>query len=605
MYIKSVTIEGLHNVARKTYKFDQNFNYLHGQNGAGKSTVLQAIKLALLGYIPGTDKNKSAIFAHASSRLLSITLLLDDNGTEVTVTREWIRSGTNILPSISVQPGSYNIEVILRSIELPIFNFTEFVGMTANKLKDWFINFLPSAEFHTDWETELRQCLEENNITVSDKDIAETIDAINGFNLSGVDEIRSANERFKMLTSVTKSELQRITSTVQSLIYYEDAAGVDKLQLAQDITDARVKQKVAVEYNAIVSANAKVNEELCKYAGTVETAELDPYYVELESARADLAVQAKQIDAEIEPLRTKYNQLSADILKLTDVANSSGVCPYTKTECESVRNMIEDTRMQLKAKQDEFDKCSSDLNNFETSRRDIASKFQEASAKQLDIKHRYERRDALKATLLKLPEGLTDLDIDVSYWNNRLAELSDLQAKVIANEQYTNLIDTMTKQKFEVSNLLDAYKVWDKLTSVNGLQSHNSGTNPFDVLINDMKPIIQKFFGDDVSITFVTEGKSNSFSYGLTFPLGYVPYDMLSSGEKCLFNLALLISIIKFAECPLKLVMIDDSFDHLDDINIDKVFESLLNMKDIQMIFAGVKVPTLEQLEAKMIEIGG
>ena len=36
---------------------------LLGPNGAGKTTIIQAIQLALLGYIPGTDKNKTAIFS--------------------------------------------------------------------------------------------------------------------------------------------------------------------------------------------------------------------------------------------------------------------------------------------------------------------------------------------------------------------------------------------------------------------------------------------------------------------------------------------------------------------------------------------------------------
>ena len=80
---------------------------------------------------------------------------------------------------------------------------------------------------------------------------------------------------------------------------------------------------------------------------------------------------------------------------------------------------------------------------------------------------------------------------------------------------------------------------------------------------------------------------------------------MLSSGEKCLFTLALLMSIARFSDSDLKLIMIDDLFDHLDDANIDRVFESLLNVSDMQLIFAGVKVPASDQLKTNMTEIGG
>ena len=60
MQIKSVEIKGMRNVVHKTYEFD-DVTYLVGPNGAGKSTVLNAIQLALLGYIPGTEKRNSSI----------------------------------------------------------------------------------------------------------------------------------------------------------------------------------------------------------------------------------------------------------------------------------------------------------------------------------------------------------------------------------------------------------------------------------------------------------------------------------------------------------------------------------------------------------------
>ena len=197
--IKAIEIEGFHNTTVKRLTFNNGLNYLHGSNGVGKSTMLEAIQLALLGYIPGTDKNKSSIFAHASSRLMSVTLYLYDDvaQSDIKVHREWIQSGSNILPSVTVEPAVYDIEALVASIELPIFNFNEFVGMTANKLKDWFINFLPRSEFHTDWDTVLCSEAHKNQLKVSDSFIREQVAAIVDLELSGVEEIRAANKRFK------------------------------------------------------------------------------------------------------------------------------------------------------------------------------------------------------------------------------------------------------------------------------------------------------------------------------------------------------------------------------------------------------------------------
>ena len=61
MEVKSVTIEGMHNATRKHYDLG-SLSYLYGKNGSGKTTVMQAVQLALLGYIPGTNKRTSDIF---------------------------------------------------------------------------------------------------------------------------------------------------------------------------------------------------------------------------------------------------------------------------------------------------------------------------------------------------------------------------------------------------------------------------------------------------------------------------------------------------------------------------------------------------------------
>ena len=80
MKISSVYIDGMHNAHGVRYSFD-HVNYLFGDNGAGKSTVLEAIQLALLGYIPGHNKTNQSAFTHASSSAIDVQVTLE-NGSE-------------------------------------------------------------------------------------------------------------------------------------------------------------------------------------------------------------------------------------------------------------------------------------------------------------------------------------------------------------------------------------------------------------------------------------------------------------------------------------------------------------------------------------------
>ena len=168
MKIKSIYIDGLHNAVAKTYQLN-DLVYFYGRNGAGKTTILQAIQLALLGYIPGSHKTKEAILKHSKDNRVVVRLdLIDDNGQNITIERKYDSKSSKL----TTMPTDYDIQTIISDIELPIFNFDEFVNQTANKLKEYFIkNILPTSEGSLDWD----KILKDASINVAIEDIDELI----------------------------------------------------------------------------------------------------------------------------------------------------------------------------------------------------------------------------------------------------------------------------------------------------------------------------------------------------------------------------------------------------------------------------------------------
>ena len=186
-------------------------------------------------------------------------------------------------------------------------------------------------------------------------------------------------------------------------------------------------------------------------------------------------------------------------------------------------------------------------------------------------------------------------------------ELATLRSKLIeveANARYEALTDNLTSEKIQIELDLEMFKAWEKLTSINGLQTKLMN-QPFADFSTKMTNYIQKFYDrEDISAGFCLIEKANSFSFGLNRGGKYIPYDLLSSGEKCMYMLSLILTINDESNTELKLVLVDDLLDHLDTENIYNTFITLYNSTSSQIIVAGVQPYNYENADDIVMYIG-
>lgn len=615
MKIKSITIEGMHNVIRKTYDFS-DITYLHGPNGVGKSTVMQAIQLALLGYIPGTAKTNQGVFRHAGNHTMSVTLTLDDNGSDIVIRRVWTGAKSSINTIVDVSPDGYDVAKIISELELPIFNFNEFLDLTANKLKDWFIDFLPSCGNEIDWNSELRKSLVNAGVANIDDDLVnESVNTIKSYGLSGVDEVRRANEYFKDMLSFKKKEADRLQSTVQSLVFYDDVdASENESDVRARIDDYREKQSIRNRQLDLAKKYESMKHQLDEYSDcSSESYESDARVVEsnenikdaentksdLNKTRNNFAGLGAEYTRHISEESIAINSIKEKISVLQRIIDGKGICPFTSTKCDSVQSLIDKYKKDIEEYNSEIEKHNNTIDSMQKKKQDINENISGIDIelenlgkivtyeynKINEVMNRYSTYNRLKLTIGDEPVVESD---DTDY-DTLIKEQTELLTKIRANEKYNELIDSFTSEKYQVENQIIAYKSWINLTGVNGLQNDDSATKPFIDLASTMDKYIQAVFGTSVKSKFNLEAKANSFSFGIERRGAYIPFNLLSSGEKCMYTLALMISLVDSSSSPLKLVMVDDLLDHLDSENVVKMFESLKSVNDIQMIFAGVK----------------
>lgn len=600
MKIKSVTIEGLHNCKSKTYHFN-NLTYLYGQNGAGKSTVLNAIQLALLGYIPGTAKTNAAIFRHASDKVMLVRLVVDDCGRDVVIERSWVGVGTNISTEVKVTPQGYDLKTMVDDLELPIFNFGELMSMTANKLKDWFIQFLPNSSSDINWKEELTSAV--SSIPDMDETIIEdALATIAEYQSEGVELVREVNEFFKSEQSAIKARITQLQSTINSLIYYDDAVEEDaesiqvKVNELLNLVDAIYQyQAKKAEYDRYVLSldNAK---KLCP----ADSIENDTEYAEIRT-QLDSAV-GDDAESRMAELQSNISDLKAKIASNVAIINGDGVCPYTHSKCESVASQIKPLIEENAKMMKEIEAADAELGEIR-----IKKNNKELTLKRnMDRKYQIERNyAALKSVMESSPkyEPLAPTEMSTSDIKLEINDLQSQLAKIEANKRYNELIGTITKDKFRAELEMEAYKLWAKLTDANGLQMRLA-KKEFAALEEIISHNISLLTDREMSCAFNLSDKANSFSFGCKREGRYIPFDLLSSGEKCIYTLALMMSIVQRCNSPLNVIMIDDLLDHLDDENAKMMFDSLSKIEEEQFILAGVKECKSENSSAIVMKVG-
>lgn len=594
MKLSSIRIQGMHTVQDKTYPLNR-INYFYGKNGAGKSTIMQAVQLALLGYIPGTDKKKSAIFRHCNGHHMSVELTLsNEDGTNVVINRSWTRKGKDVSASVVTTPEDIDIAAIIGELSLPILNFNEFIGMTSNKLKDWFINFLPSNDAAVDWDYQLRSCLDGYGKLLDPEFVNSTIKFAVNMKYPTLEGIRHLNASLKDSLSYDKAELKRIQDTIQSLVFYEDCptnVGIESLQ--QEKKELELLNTSITRNLTLYNSNAKIYAQLKQLTDVVmDSLEEDNRYTEnnqnIEAADKVIADCTSDINLWTSEVTSRQQQVKDK----QAVIDGAGVCPYSNTTCEAIVKMIDVFKADVETLNTEIAAYSEKIQSRQMEKTAATQQKLGCERANNHLAQQYKQAETLKK---QIAPGLENVSEEQFYKSqkevtDKIKQIDEAIIKIEANKQYNKLNDKLTAEKYALEQTIEITKEWIKLTDVNGLQS-SVMVAPFHKLATTMSKYLNMLFGcEDLSAAFQITQEANSFSFGIRDASNmYIEFDMLSSGEKCLYTLSLLLGLIESSDTQLPIILIDDLLDHLDSAKIDNCFETLYDNNEVQVLLAGVQ----------------
>lgn len=643
MKVKSVFIQGMHNVKACNHEFN-DVTYITGPNGVGKSTILNAIQLALLGYIPGTAKSNSAVMAHANRPDMKVSVCLcSSEGDEVTVTRTFSKKGSSVTSNVDVFPADADLEDILGDSKLPIFDWSEFTSLTSNKMKDWFIEFIPGMDAKVDWEEELSSVISDNQYN---KDIVKKFsDKISSIKCdSAVDQVVQANAFIKSKLSYEKAVLSEKENTLNGLLDYNSSGSLEDVDYLKakldDCTSER--NKCEDQYKNAKTRWTELSDKRFNQLANIKAYNNLKNDVLSDDEENALLDDVKTFKCQLEKMSNKYNELESlyeevneDIDKINEkyinfkqtaedankVVQSSGVCPYTSSRCESIISAkasylktLNEAKVNMKQVESKKLKAVDRQQEIADGMDKLASNIDKTNFQIKKIKNKLEYNDKVK---LKLESFVVPDESDVVteqqvYEQEKVMEsfrskALDLQSECNRLEksiESSSLIDKITLDKYKLQEKVEILNKWVKLTSSNGLQTTLS-SNGFNDLEEKLSVEVNKVFGDDVYCKFNVSTKSNSFNFGIDRNGAYIPYNLLSTGEKTLYTFCLMSYIAKNSNSKLKLVMMDDFFDHLDSKKFSKLMEVVCgDTEGIQIIMAGVaSVDSLESANVNVVKL--
>ena len=572
MKIKSVVIDGMHNVSHKEYTFN-DLNYITGHNGSGKSTILQSIQLALLGYIPGYKKTNSAIFEHSNGPAMSVSVVFDNN---TSIRRTYVKTKSTVTSTIVTDPEDLDITSMISSVELPIFNFSEFINLSANAQKDWLIRYLPNTTSKINWHKII------SDLLIKHPTATIPITYLDEFG-ADLDNIIRANTYVKGGLSVEKTQLERDSHTVQSLIYYDDIdANQSKSELIVERTHIMHKLLEQTKFKSKLDVYNNISNKITEITADLEKLSTD--YSEAPQQLEDIDVKLAGYQDKRYQLYETQAALRATLASISNILKSNGACPYINEQCNKLKTIFDEYTKINSDTQIRLDEVTNEITQID--KYEVPNLLAQKSKYNNIISEYTKLHNELTSLTTQLANiKLDEIDIDVDY-QTILDDINDKIAKLEANEHYDRLVNQFTKSKFEHESNIELLKELVKITGTNGIQSELAD-GPFTEFTHKLDTYITKLFNSNTHPKFLISGGANSFSFGLIDECNnYRPFNVLSSGEKCLFTIAMMMSIIE--DSSINCIMIDDMLDHLDQHNLQLLFDAITKINTIQFIFAGV-----------------
>jgi exonuclease SbcC len=448
-----------------------------GQNGSGKTTHLQAIGLAMLGYVPGNGKKNEETFKMASDNVMSVGLQLDDFSFERTFERKEkenktgetkieISQGIQIIPSKGERTAKQKEDRILEEIgTFPVMlDFNEFLSLSDAKRRDFFYNLSPINA--KSWTKEkvgqyLKDSLLNLELKENNPDKYEAIetcidDALSTAFPDHFDAqagLLSLIDYVKNKLSYWKNEQKKNEGAVSKLVGIKNQLQETDKNIAKNKQESEDIQLKLQELSALIAADTEKKKANDKRDKDIQDLEF--------------AIEVKKKQETIKELNQKLADLESQKVPKPDYQSiKKGIEDSIETQRELLlngKNKVSELNIKTKQLQSEHERYSNNIENLNSDKKscvlDIsiacpkdfgkykifaASKIKEIETELQKIADTVDETNKANATIINT----------ITILKGQLQEVQDDEAEYIKKDkEYTNQISTI-KTNIELAKSL-------------------------------------------------------------------------------------------------------------------------------------------------------
>ena len=640
MILKKLILKNFKSHTDTVLDFNKGITIIVGENGVGKSSILEGITYALFKKST-LNQNDLITLGKNNERksTMSVTLVFEENGNEYKIVRtNSITSSTSTLQKkingkfkvMVVGNSEVNKELnsiinmdndlFLNAIYIRQGEIADLVSKKPSERKKLIGKFLNIEDLEKAWEKMPKVI----------NDFEKEKERLNGMYISKSDTDSELNGR--------KIELENLRNELSSYLKIKENND-DALEKVLKVKESmeQEKTKYIVLLNSIT--NEKFNLQKMKNNKNDLVKELEEIlnneeeFKEIEKRIKDIDIDEYndiiiELKSDIKSLESINSSLDTSLNEIYDIENR---CPICQSEIDD-----EKKEQLISYYEDLIDENLKKIENDENEIKKYNLKIKEFN----DYNSRYIELKMLIKNKFNIKKKISNLESDIEISENEISsKQNDLKKinydknkyeRVLSDERKINIEITgnlenigITKGKIsntenQIEKLINDLKNIKKIENkINNLNNYIDLLNDFrflysrDGIQNDLrnisKNIIQENtnkyfekFNFDYSSLYIND----DFEVSLFRDDNEISMNMISGGERIAIAVALRLGITKtIAQGNIDCIFLDEPTIHLDDVRIEELNNLLLNMNIIPQMIIVTHNQKLENLADTLIKV--